>query len=274
MNETELGLTTDLRLGVIEVLNALPVYYPLLEHRVQAPVTLVKGKVTELNEKLNQGLLDISVVSSFEYAQHPEAYRILPGLSISARGAVKSIYLFSQVPLAALAGQTVGLTAFSLTSVHLVQYLLEYLQCRFVQGEPPEAKASLLIADEAIARFYQQRDPYVYDLGELWWQKTGLPFAFALWVAREEVCQASPDLVTQTWQALLAGRDQAAQNCDEIARQRFAGLFPDVAACRGYLQNLLHDFTPETQSGFQRFMAEMTRLGKLPQVAELRFFHP
>ncbi len=265
---------TDLRLGVIEVLNALPVYYPLLEGRVQAPVQLVKGKVTELNQKLNQGLLDVSVVSSFEYAQHPEMYRILPGLSISAKGAVKSIYLFSKVPLAGLAGQTVGLTAFSLTSVHLVQYLLEDLQCRFVQGEPPEASATLLIADEAIARYYQHRDAYVFDLGDLWLQKTGLPFAFALWVAREEVCRQAPRQVAQTWQALVAGRDQAAQNWEEIAHKRFAGLFPDLASCRDYLATLIHSFDLETQKGFLRFMAEMVRLGKLPGVAELRFFDP
>ena len=260
-----------LKLGVIEVLNTLPIHYAILEGLVPLPCELIHGRVTLLNEKLNQGLLDLSVVSSFEYARNPELYRILPSLSVSSAGPVKSIYLFSQVPIEQLAGETIQLTAFSLTSVHLVQFLLKDLQPNYVQGESPQAKATLLIADEAIQRYYSHEDAYVYDLGDLWWKKMGVPFAFALWVVREEVWQAEPESVRQAHLALLESKAMSESLLDEMAASHYRGIFPDQASCLAYLKNLHYDFTVPYQRGFEQFMAEMVKLTKLKQIAPLRF---
>ncbi len=115
-----------LKLGVIDVLNVLPVYYSILSGKINTPCEIIQGKVTELNNKLNCGDIDISVISSFEYATNPELYYILPQLSVGADGPVRSIYLFLEKPLEQIvAGDTIKLTEFSLTSVHLIQYLLK-----------------------------------------------------------------------------------------------------------------------------------------------------
>ncbi|MBU3914645.1 hypothetical protein KKA14_03845, partial [bacterium] len=71
-----------LKLGVIDVLNVLPVYYSILSGEVSTPCEIIHGKVTELNTKLNRGEIDISVISSFEYATNPDLYYIFPQLSV------------------------------------------------------------------------------------------------------------------------------------------------------------------------------------------------
>ncbi len=259
-----------LRLGVMKVLNTLPIHFGILEGKVKLQCELIEGRVTELNEKLNQGFLDLSVVSSFEYLQNPEQYRILPDLGVSCFGPVRSIYLFSQVPLEALAGQEIGLTAHSLTSVNLVQYLLKDLRPQYRFHTESPTRAFLLIADEAIRRFYSQQDAFVYDLGELWQRQTGLPFVFALWVVREEVYQSHAAEVHLIHRGLLESKALARSLFSEMAAKHYGQAFLRESDCLAYLQNLHYGLDDFFQQGLLRFMEEMKKLGKLATTAPLR----
>src|SRR5205823_5914425 len=50
------------------------------------------------------------------------------------------------------------------------------------------ADALLLIGDSALkARHGVPGKTYIYDLGEVWQQWTGLPTVFALWIARKDL---------------------------------------------------------------------------------------
>lgn len=259
-----------LKLGVIEVLNVLPVHYGILAGKVPVKSEIVRGKVTELNEMLNCGDIDISVISSFEYAKNPHLYKILPDLSISADGPVKSIYLFSKKPLHELHGATINLTAFSFTSVHLIQFILQDYDINYVK-DGSEHTGELLIADDAIRRFYENKDPYVYDLSELWKQKTGLPFVFALWCVRRDVFEKYSDEVHQVHQSLLRSKECSARLIEEMAKERFSNIFPDEITCANYLDNLHHGFSEEFQNGFNLFQENMVKIGKLEKIAQLRF---
>lgn len=257
-----------LRLGVLNVLNTLPVYYQLLQDQGPLDYQPVLGKVTELNHKLNQGEIDLSAVSSFEVARNQDLYYILPDLSVGSDGPVRSIYLFSQVPWEELDGKRVLLTAFSLTSVHLVQFLLQDRGVIYLSEAQGPAQAELLIADDAIRRFYEKRDPYVYDLGQLWKERTGLPFVFALWVVRREVFAADPKGVMALYQRLLQSRNQAPQNLKAMAQGHYAGVFPDPDSCEAYLANLHYELGPRFQAGFLLFQEKMLALGKLSKLSE------
>ena len=48
------------------------------------------------------------------------------------------------------------------------------------------------------------RFPYIYDLGEIWQQHTGLPFVFAAWVTTKKL---DPDFLEQFNEALAMGLD-------------------------------------------------------------------
>ncbi|MBT4525790.1 MAG: menaquinone biosynthesis protein [Deltaproteobacteria bacterium] len=260
-----------LKLGVIDVLNVLPVYYGILKQKINIPAQLILGKVTELNNKLNTGDIDISVVSSFEYAKNYHQYYILPKLSVSADGPVGSIYLFLDKPIDQLSRDKIKLTAFSFTSVHLIQFLLNDYNITYVTDETDESVGEVLIADEAIKRFYQRKDAYVYDLSELWKQKTGLPFVFALWCVRREVYHQYQQDVLQVYDALLTSKKTSEMHFTQMAREYFTGIFPDQQSCEFYLRNLHYNFTPKYQDGFNLFQKEMLKIAKLQEIAPLEF---
>lgn len=157
---------------------------------------IITGTPAELNALLAQGEIDLCPASSFEYGQRWSEYLLFPDLSISARGAVKSVLLFSARPLTELADVPISITGESATSVHLLHILLrEYYRfdtaCLYRPECPVEETvaaggAGLLIGDRALRAAKAGLAPFVFDLGELWNFFTGLPFVFALWILRRD----------------------------------------------------------------------------------------
>ena len=218
-------LREALRLGRIGYLNVLPVYYPLETGKVPHSFEIVSGIPSHLNELMAQGELDLSPVSSIEYARHPERYFILPNLSISSRskheGEVQSVLLLSRQPIDRLDGETIWVSTQSHTSVALLKALFALFLEKELHFNPAACtqaneggdhpSAFLAIGNEALQLRQHPLYPYHWDLGKAWFDWTGLPFVFALWViqrraverwhgrldpaVRQEMCEAAVRLI-------------------------------------------------------------------------------
>jgi len=181
----------QLTLGYITYLNCVPFFHFLKDNGFCGQ--FVAGVPSELNQMLQQGQLDASPSSSFEYARNWKKYLILPGHSISSIGAVKSVLLFSPVQLSELSGQRIAITGESATSINLLRVIFrEFYQLDDVTDMVPETpiedlirrrEPALLIGDRALRSASKlPQGMQVFDLGEIWYQHTGLPFVFALWM--------------------------------------------------------------------------------------------
>ena len=217
-----------LRIGKIAYANVFPVFYMLERMCDCSQFEIIEGVPSELNAMLRSGALDISPSSSVEYLQHPELYSYIDGISISSRGPVGSVFLFSKKPLPKLSGQEIAVTTQSATSVALLDVLLResgienvrYVSTR--RAELAAADAFLLIGDDAL--IYRLRSPagselFVYDLGELWHQQHGLPFVFALWIVRRELMndEAGRNHINEFAGTLHAAKREALIRLGEIA---------------------------------------------------------
>ena len=111
-----------IRIGHFEFLNGYPLYYGLEKGAGWGCFDLVHGVPTRLNRLLLGGELDISPISSIEYAANSDSLVLFPRLSISADGAVDSIQLISNRPIDEI--HSVALTGQSATSVVLLKILL------------------------------------------------------------------------------------------------------------------------------------------------------
>src|SRR5262249_36774473 len=112
-----------MRLGRIGYVNCYPVYGAMDRGIVAAPATLVTGTPNELNDRLVDGRLDVSVISAVAYAQHASEMELLPELAISSDGPVRSVLLLGRRPPQDLDGARVLVSASSRTSVLLLEEL-------------------------------------------------------------------------------------------------------------------------------------------------------
>ena len=88
---------------------------------------LVAGTPAELNAAMRRGEVDLGSISAMEYGRHPDDYLLLPDLSISSRGPVGSVLLFSRVPFAELDGRSIRVSAASASGAALLKVLMAEL---------------------------------------------------------------------------------------------------------------------------------------------------
>ena len=94
------------------------------------------------------------------------------------------------------------------------------------------------------------RFEFVWDLGEEWSRWTGLPFVFALWIARPGVDLRGFD------GAFAAARDRGLKRLAEIARREAPQVGIPEEDCLAYLRDHLEfRLGPRQRRGLERFYA-------------------
>ncbi len=268
-----------MRVGRIPYINCYPVYGAIDTGAVSLDATLVDGVPTALNMMMREGRLDVSVVSAVEYARAPERYLLLPDLAVSCDGPVRSVMLFARRPAAELDGARVLVSRSSMTSAALVELLFEDVwraRPRFVPGdaevgdladlESDPHDARLVIGDAALllgaaAGATRPAYPYAYDLGAEWKRWTGLPFVFAVWVARRGV-PADRALAVQA--ALIASRDWGLAHLDSLAKRAAAATGVARPVCYEYLSGLDYGLSYKHLAGLTEFFRRLVAAGRVP----------
>jgi chorismate dehydratase len=258
-----------IRIGAVEYLNTRPLVYGLSEIAPQAEI--VFDLPSRLADRLAADDLDVALIPSIEYFQD-SAYRIASDACIACRGPVMSVKLFSRVPAKQI--HTLALDEGSRTSAALVQILLKEkfgttprlapLPIGATLGDS-QADAVLLIGDRAIqsppGRFVE-----VWDLGDEWMRWAGLPFVFAMWVARED------RELNGVEQALCDARDRGVANLEGMAGREAAAKGLTVPQCLSYLRDNLHFYLgPREQEGLAKFYQCAVEFGLAPPGVDLGF---
>lgn len=267
------------RVGHIQFLNCLPIYWGLMRSGALIDVDLHKDTPDRLNAALVAGDLDIGPISLVEYLRHADDLLLLPDLAVGSDGPVLSVNLVSTRPVADLDGARVALGSASRTGVLLAQMLLadrygvrpEYFHC------PPdlsqmllEADAAVLIGDVALRALYEapRRGLLVTDLGQAWREWTGLPMVFAVWAARREFVLDHPGLVKDVHEAFLRSRDLCLAELDEVAEAAARWEPFDPATLASYFRVLDFSLGPRQIAGLREFAARATAAGAVPPLPE------
>lgn len=275
-----------LRVGCVQYLNALPFYYGL-EADPSIPLVFKKASPTELNQWIGEDKLDTALISSLEYARNADKYVVLPHFCIGAENLSESVLMISRVPINQLNGCTVLLAQESLSSQVLLKILLHEmnLTVNFVScPQNPEAMLSqgdacLLIGDDSL--FYQiPKGYYRYDLSHLWNGITGLPFCFALWVARHQTAEARSETISLFIEDLRKNFKRNMKDPRRMIRKKVvssensneeeqAEIFDK---CLHYLLNLKFRLNEKMEQGLLKYFELAKKIGELNEVPKLSYF--
>ncbi len=268
-----------LRLGHIIYSNCFPPHAGIVTGEINFPFKLVEGIPTELNRLLSNGKIDVSPSSSIEYAVNSGRYILLPNLSITSRNRVMSIILQSRLPITELDKKSIALTTASATSVLLLRILLQLQQdirprfTKFDQGmEDPfgTSDAALFIGDLALKLKPSPSYPYLYDLGSLWHEFTGLPFVFALWQVNYKK-NIDKDLAV-LYDILMQSKSYGLENIPDLARtygERF-GIRPQVLI--DYWTSFSYHFGKDEKKGLLAFYGYAAEIGAIKPVTGLKIW--
>ncbi|TAL64943.1 MAG: hypothetical protein EPN88_10250 [Bacteroidetes bacterium] len=270
------------KIGHIQFLNCFPLYYGLIKSNAPQGVDLIKGTPTELNNLLINGSLDISPISSIEYARNYQSLVLFPDFTVSSDGEVKSILLLSRFPIEELSGKKVALTNTSATSQILLKIILsrgygvkpEYFTC------PPDlnkmfadADAALLIGDIALTYYIGVKDFYLYDLGGEWKKLTGKKMVYAVWAVNRTFAGTHNELSEYIFEIFKKSMAYSQEHLSEIAEYaaKFESFSPSFL--KEYFKSLRFDFGKDYQEGLLYFYQLAVEIGALKTVPELEFIN-
>jgi chorismate dehydratase len=263
------------RVGHIQFLNCLPIYWGLMRSGALLDVDLYKDTPDRLNAALVAGDLDIGPISLVEYLRNADDLLLLPHLAVGSDGPVLSVNLVSTRPPAELDGRPVALGSTSRTGVLLAQMLLaerygadpEYFRC------PPEltqmlleADAAVLIGDPALRALYEAPalGLQVTDLAQEWREWTGLPMVFAVWAVRKEFAAANPGVVKDVHEAFQRSRDLCLGELDEVADAAARWEPFDAATLATYFRALDFSLGERQIAGVREFARRAALRGEAP----------
>lgn len=258
-----------LRIGSVPYLNAKPLVDWFHSAESDADAEIIYAVPSELAQMLRRGELDVANVSIFETFQNPEL-ALIPDISISATGPVKSVRLFSKVPFDRI--ETVALDTSSLTSAALTRILLQeqFGVSPCYVHHPPQLESMLAACDAGLIigdlkLFDLHAETQVYDLGKGWHDLTGLPFVYAAWLAREE--RVSGEMLRVLTQAKAWG----VARLEELAVKWAEQINLPLDRCRDYLLNVMdYDLTPRHREGLRAYQQKCFAHGLIAQCADLK----
>jgi chorismate dehydratase len=237
---------------------------------------------SHLGDLLRQGKANFAMmpVASMAFIKN---CTMISNVVIGCQGAVKSVKIYAKKPLGKM--ETLALDSDSRTSINLAQIILReyfkndrYKTIPFSKSDSADniaqrADACVMIGDRALT---YQPDESVWhlqmDLGEIWLEKTGLPFIFAAWITN-----ADREIV-QEWEnqgkimALELARDKGVANLSiivsSVIQKQKSSLQPPKFPIEPqlledyYRRNIVYRMTDAHREGLQLFF----RLGQKHQL--------
>ncbi|AVX20461.1 MULTISPECIES: menaquinone biosynthetic enzyme MqnA/MqnD family protein [Carboxydocella] len=277
----------SLRLGQVDFINCLPVYTAINQEIITLEAEIVPGPPAQLNRMFLQGELDVTPISSIEYARHADQCLVLPDLSIGADGEVMSLLLFSRIPVTELDHKVIALPNTSATTIALLKILLEHyyhISCDFVTMEPDltamlsRAEAALLIGDIAMIEQLKVNSGYyegiiVTDVGAVWKEMTGESMVYAVWVVKKDFAGEHPQEIARLASALQASLRWGREHEDQLialAQDRSPWFTEDYL--RRYFHTITHSLTEKDIRAMNAFFDYAYKTGILEERVKIEIW--
>ena len=112
----------------------------------------------------------------------------------------------------------------------------------------------------------------IYDLGGLWYQFTGLPFVFALWILRREAALHKGSELRTLQKNLSESRSRALSDLPALAKATPEREWLGEAGLVEYWNSMSYDLTEKHLQGLNLFFRLCFKYGLLTDEPEIHFF--
>lgn len=220
-------------LPFLQGIKASPVLLEQIDLSVDYPSECARKVIAN---EADMGIIPIAALTQMD------TYHIVGDYCIGSDGAVDSVFIFSEKPITQI--ETLLLDKQSRTSNGLARILLKHYWKREVTiVEEGTADAYVLIGDRTFGK--KATVPYAYDMGYYWKQLTGLPFAYAVWVANKTLSTSFMDAFNQALAKGISHPEDVIPGLPEHVGFDY----------KKYLtQNLDYHLTPEKRKAVEKYL--------------------
>ena len=260
-------------LGDVPFINSKPLFYALEMGLIQHRFQIEKHPPYILSKLLSEKKIDLGLIPVVELLK-TGGYKVIPDISISSFGKVDSVLLISKKEIGDI--KKVALDMRSQSSSNLLRVIFnsfygmqpEYIVKDHNQSFFEGVDAGMIIGDAGLQYLFSNDDEYIiYDLGEIWTEKTGLPFVYAVIAVNREV-----DLEEDS-ELLLESKKIGKQKIDEISKNEHDKIGIGFELCKNYISNRIrYDLGSPEEEGIRKFAGFLKDIGITAKFDKLEFY--
>ena len=245
-----------MKVGRIPYLECEPLYFDMARRGIE----IYQMVPSQLAAAAAAGEIDAGPVPLVDCFRLEERFQPVSGFCLACAKRAGNIFLYSKQPIEQLKDARIGITDETSTSLRLLQVLLS-----LKYQVHPEAyvtlqelyDAFLLVGNRALRQRWGARGyPYTYDLGEEWYQWTGLPFVFARWIVRKDMDRKEVAVLEDT---LYVGLQDWADGLFRLSASR-DDLFMHPRDILEYTQGIRYFIGVPEQRAIDRFRQYLDQL--------------
>ncbi|HMP30130.1 MAG TPA: menaquinone biosynthesis protein [Saprospiraceae bacterium] len=242
-----------IKTAIVSYHNTLPFLHAIHRSSLKDKLDLILAAPSQCASLFSTNQVDIALVPVGALSEMEE-YEFLSDTCIGCNGEVYTVAIFSNQPLESC--DQIYLDSDSRTSNELARIILEDfmgldLELKGKMVLPLEIQtnsAYVLIGDKVFE--YEKSFKYKYDLGQLWKEYTGLPFAFAVWIVRKNV---NKEMIKET-ESILNHLDITAIENKVIAA--------DITLHQYLTEYISYNFDEAKREALAKFLSLQKSIGK------------
>jgi chorismate dehydratase len=259
-------------IGITDSLVYLPLIYGIQKNLITHDFGIKFGSIQENANRLREGEIELSLISSLDYALKKETWQIIPNLCVSSDHKIKHVQLFFKKGLKDI--QKVAVDKNATSEAILLKILMRekfMISPEYIEMEPDldkmllDSDSALIIGDSGLNYYRTHKNRL--DLNEEWMDMTGLPFVYAFWAGREMTISKKDISI------IRASSDLGMKNLDLISEeyakshQQNEKLYHDF-----FTQNISYTFTDQDMDGLNEFYTYAFFYGFTDYVPDLHFY--
>lgn len=262
-----------IKLGSVPFLNVRPLIYPLEEGLVEHDFEVIYTPPSSLSQMLFEKKVDLGLVPVAELIKKKN-FTVIPNISISSCGKVDSVILLTKPPIKEI--KTVAVDARSRSSAALLRVILEIfykLSPSYILREPDErflagVDGGMLIGNTGLKlRYFPPVGYKIFDLGEIWTDKTGFPFVYAVYGVNEGVSLGA------NLRSLQTAKSIGLKNVEKISKIESQKLGLGQEICLRYLtERIKYDFGEKETNGILTYAKFLAELGEIEEIVGLKVY--
>lgn len=241
--------------SAVSYLNTLPFLNGIRNSPISNKIKLIIDNPSRCAENLINNKSDIGLIPTVLLNQL-NGYKIITDFCIGADGAVESVCVFSNNKIKEV--DKIYVDNHSNTSVSLLKIILrEYWEIKpkliskdLLFSSSINDNTIMAIGDKAFK--FKNKYKYCYDLSLIWKMMTGLPFVFAVWVARNNI---SVPFINDFSSSLKKG----------VSNIKYIHFFQEQHECpdpkKYLLSNISYHFNEQKRKSINLFFEKLIRNG-------------
>lgn len=240
-------------------------------HGIEKDFDIIRDNPVQCSTSMAEGVVSSAIITAVDYTKGKGSWKLISDICIAVKSTSKIINLFFNKEINDL--NTIAIDSSDPTALALLKIIMrekyvifpEYVSIKGSLTDKLNSADAALISGNAAFRLQKNNKSFI-DLGDEWFDLTGLPFVYALWAIHEMVINAA---VIEKIKTNVKNNLKYLDKTLKLLDQKNNDIYLDFSQL--IKNSIIYDFGLEEKESINEFFRYAFFFGLIEHIPELHF---